>query len=145
MAVLLGAPSLALAIYPAFVLGQAWGRPLWQSPWLPALFVAGALHVGAAMGAFAEAGLAKGLELATAALELALVGAYALSMGPRHLVPNLLGWVLVATALVGAWIAPTALLFLLRSKHRHSFRIALIVVGCFGLRSAILLAGQSSS
>ncbi len=65
-----GALATATAVYTAFLFGQAKGRDLWQSPLLPAQFLAHALLAGAAVLALAVAAAGPG---AGASLDAALI------------------------------------------------------------------------
>ncbi len=123
-----------LAVYPAFVLGQEIGRPLWQSSLLPVLFVAGAVHIGCAM-----AGAPKWLELSTAAVELGLLVGYGAAIGFANLAPSTTAIALLAVAGLGVWLLPIAAI---SSKRLLWARVASIAIGAFAIRATILYAGQ---
>ena len=132
LALALGSLALLVAIYPAFVLDQAVGRPLWQSAWLPVLFFSGAVHIGLTIY-----GAPRSLELTAIAAEIALLAAYALAIGPGRLAAEPIAYGLLALAALGSWTGP-----LLLSAERRWARVALIALGTFGIRGAILFAGQ---
>ncbi len=130
--------AVLLAVYPAFVLAQEVGRPLWQSALLPPLFVAGAVHVATVV-----AGVRGRAELAAAAIELALFVAYALQIGLGNLVPTTTALVLLVVAFVGLWLVPTVV-SLGRSKSGW-LPIVSVVIGAMAARATILYAGQVAS
>lgn len=134
LALALAALALLVAIYPAFVLDQAVGRPLWQSGWLPIVFLAGAIHVGLAIY-----GAPRWLELAAIVAEIALFTAYALAIGPSQLVGEPIAYGLLALAVLGSWAGP---LFL--PADQKWLKAGLITLGTLGIRGAILFAGQFS-
>ncbi|MEM9493947.1 MAG: NrfD/PsrC family molybdoenzyme membrane anchor subunit [Myxococcota bacterium] len=134
--------AVLLAVYPALVLHQERGRPLWHSPLLPFLFVVGAAHIAivahgaprwlGGLGIAAEILVAFGY-VATAPVRPGQV----LSHVDGPLVP------LLVLAAVASWLIPLALG---GRDHRPGSRlmaIASVAVGCFALRSAVLLAGQA--
>lgn len=156
LAALLAPLAVLVAIYPAFVLDQEAGRPLWHSALLPVLFAAGALHVATAIARAPAL-----LEVAATALEFALFAAYLLAVGVTPFVTGAVPCALLVVAALGAWLLPLAML---RRDHAHRparsskssgssgswrsgrgipwLRVACIAIGCLAIRAAILLAGQ---
>ena len=132
--VVLALLSVLVAIYPAFVLAQDVGRPVWQSAILPALFVAGAAHVAAAV-----AGAPTWLELAITVTELVLFAAYGATIGFALFVSTPTAVTLVVVAVLATWVIP---IMLMSMRSTVAPRVAAIAVGCFGIRASILYLGQ---
>lgn len=126
--------AISLAIYPSFVLAQELGRPNWQSPLLPILFGVGALHIGTSI-----LGTSRGLEVGLAVLEFGLVASYLATTQEAlsSLAGTLLG--LLTLGCVFLWLLPT----LLRGASPADMvvKAASLVVGCFGIRSVIMITG----
>lgn len=140
---LLALAALALAVYPAMVLIRSTGRPLWDSLWLPALFLASACHIGASLGPSLLDRKAIGpCQNTTALIELALFAGFAASK--RELLFSGNAWMLWAAAyLACAFILPHFLAS--RSTGARPGSSAwLVVIGTFALRMWLLEAGQSS-
>ena len=134
LAMPLVALAALLAIYPAFVLGQEVGRPLWTSAVLPVLFLAGAIHVASAI-----ARAPVWLEMSAGAFECGLFIAYATSIGFDNLLPTPMAITLTVVGALGTWILPAVTIRLDRFIWP---RVAIMTIGYFGIRSAILYAGQ---
>jgi formate-dependent nitrite reductase membrane component NrfD len=134
--------ALALAIYPALVLMQATGRPLWDSALLPAIFLASAFHLGVSLGPLL-CGLSpvKGIGRVIAGIELALVAAFVATKSELLLAEGT--WLIWAAAYIAcSFVLPA---FMSGSDERRPSASAwLVLVGTFILRFWLLEAGQSS-
>lgn len=134
--------ALALAIYPALVLMQATGRPLWDSALLPAIFLASACHLGVSLGP-TLCGLSpvKGIGHIIAVIELGLVVAFAVAKSDLIFAQG--SWIAWAAAYVACSFVLPALLSG-SSDRRPGASAWLVLLGTFILRLWLLEAGQSS-
>lgn len=133
---ILGILAVSLAIYPSLVLGQELGRPNWQSPLLPFIFGASAIHVGANILQGTRA-----IELGVVALEMALVGGYLVTTGALSQVASGSTLIYMGIGIVFVWLVPTVM----RNEANAAMllRAGSLVLGCFGIRSVILMTGLS--
>lgn len=150
--------SLAVGIYPAFVLGQAVARPLWEPLWIAPLFFIVGVHSGIAClylltrEKWNEARLAtiKRFDLPFIVLQVALfaglIASATVSSGgiERLFFGELAVWFWLGVVAIG-WAVP-----LLMGLKKFAGRQAIVMTqlaflaGAFALRVVIVLGGQGT-
>jgi formate-dependent nitrite reductase membrane component NrfD len=152
--------ALGLPIYTGYDLSVHQSRPVWNTPVMPALFVALAMTSGAAISSLLAGG---GNTAAQATLRQYLiwsVGAVAVilvsMLGTTHyggsaeeltfiiLPPGSMGLIFVGLGIVAGTVAPMALLLAPQGRQQGGVMVAalLVLVGSAALRYAILMAPQ---
>lgn len=151
--------ALGLPIYTGFDLSVHQGRPVWNSPLMPVLFVALSLVSGAAVAAFLAKGEARLLAmlrqtmlwsagaLAVMLLSLVITTAYGdtgQELTYMFMTSGTLGLIFVGLGIVLGTAAPIVLLLAPFGRQQGGVMLAslLLLAGGMALRYAILIGGQ---